>query len=59
MIVRMRGQDGLTEREKVERSGGVVLLTVQVTMRMRGQDGLAETEENESLGGSVWLTVSR
>ncbi len=42
VTVRMKGQDGLTQREEDERSGGNVWDTRQVTVRMRGQEELTE-----------------
>jgi hypothetical protein len=46
-VTMRRGQDGLTEREEDERSGGNMWVMRQVTLRMRNQDGLTEREEDE------------
>jgi hypothetical protein len=57
VTVRMRNQDGLTEREEDGRPGGSVWMPKQVTVRMKGQDGLTEREEDERSGFSVYKTV--
>jgi hypothetical protein len=55
VTMRIRGRNGLTEREKDDRLGGNVWMMREVTVRMRGQDELTEREDDERSGGNMWV----